>query len=345
MSIGTTSWERAEKVVLEWEFRGTTEPEEPPKTLSEAFDELFLDADRRGLSAATLEKYRLVRRRLEAYAGASKIQFVDELTVSDIRQFCAGLPHNGISAVKELERLKSVFRFFHENGWIRRNPATPLRNPVVEQRPTMPFEPDEVDRIYEACKLYTDNYGQTEQDNAVRLRAFVLVLRYTGLRISDVVGLRRDQVEEDCVFLYTAKTGVPVRVPIPDFVVAALEMAPRTSKDHYFWTGTSKKKSAVGDWQRSLRKLFPLAGVEGGHAHRFRDTFAVELLKRGVPLERVSKLLGHRSVKITEKHYAPWVGQLQQQLEADVRKTWGDPLSKRLTAGTPEVHGNPTFVN
>lgn len=39
----------------------------------------------------------------------------------------------------------------------------------------------------------------------------------------------------------------------------------------------------------------------------FRDTFAVEMLLAGVPLEQVSILLGHKSVKITEKHYAPWV--------------------------------------
>jgi len=56
------------------------------------------------------------------------------------------------------------------------------------------------------------------------------------------------------------------------------------------------------------RKALEAKGVKfaKGHAHRFRDTFAVELLLAGVPLERVSILLGHTSVKITEKHYAPW---------------------------------------
>jgi site-specific recombinase XerD len=53
-----------------------------------------------------------------------------------------------------------------------------------------------------------------------------------------------------------------------------------------------------------------------------RDTFAVEMLLAGVPLEQVSKLLGHSSVKTTEKHYAPWVKARQQQLEDSVRKAW-----------------------
>ena len=65
-----------------------------------------------------------------------------------------------------------------------------------------------------------------------------------------------------------------------------------------------------------------LAGVENGHMHRWRDTFAVELLLAGISLEQVSILLGHASVKVTEKHYAPWVKARQEQLEAVVRKTF-----------------------
>ena len=45
------------------------------------------------------------------------------------------------------------------------------------------------------------------------------------------------------------------------------------------------------------------------------DTFAVELLLKGVPMDVVSVLLGHSSIKITEKHYAPWVKARQEQLE------------------------------
>lgn len=68
--------------------------------------------------------------------------------------------------------------------------------------------------------------------------------------------------------------------------------------------------------------MFKEAGIPDGHAHRFRDTFAVDLLKAGVPMERVQMALGHRSIKVTEKHYSPWVRARQEQLEADVRRTW-----------------------
>jgi len=49
---------------------------------------------------------------------------------------------------------------------------------------------------------------------------------------------------------------------------------------------------------------------------RWRDTFAVELLLAGIPLEQVGALLGHASVPVTERHYSPWVKARQEQLEA-----------------------------
>jgi integrase/recombinase XerD len=48
----------------------------------------------------------------------------------------------------------------------------------------------------------------------------------------------------------------------------------------------------------------------------------IELLQAGVPMDRVSVILGHSSIKVTEKHYSPWVRARQEQLEADVRRTW-----------------------
>ena len=91
---------------------------------------------------------------------------------------------------------------------------------------------------------------------------------------------------------------------------------------YYFWSGRGTKKSCVGDYQRAFKKLYELAKVENGHARRWRDTFAVELLLAGVPLEQVSVLLGHQSTKVTERHYSPWVKVRQDQLEESVRKTF-----------------------
>ena len=154
--------------------------------------------------------------------------------------------------------------------------------------------------------------------------------------------LERCRISNGKLFLYTAKTGTPVYCPLPDFVLMALVAVPKVSDKYFFWTGESKVNSATGDWQRRLRGLFKEAGIPSGHAHRFRDTFAVELLKAGVPMERVSMLLGHSSIKVTEKYYSPWVAARQEQLEADVRRTWEALPEMKWT---PEVHEKPEGAN
>jgi integrase/recombinase XerD len=75
--------------------------------------------------------------------------------------------------------------------------------------------------------------------------------------------------------------------------------------------------------------VFKEAGIPDGHAHRCRDTFAVGLLQAGVRMERVSVLLGHSSIKVTEKHYSPWVRAHQDQLEADVWRSWARQISEQ----------------
>jgi integrase len=109
-----------------------------------------------------------------------------------------------------------------------------------------------------------------------------------------------------------------VYVPLPSFVVEALEACPRISERYWFWTGVGSKETLAGNWRRTFSRLCKIAGVQAGHPHRFRDTLAVELLLEGVPIERVSILLGHSSVKITERHHAPWGGRVRR----NSKRTW-----------------------
>ncbi|MBM3775930.1 MAG: hypothetical protein FJW37_12335 [Acidobacteria bacterium] len=244
------------------------------------------------------------------------------------------------------ERMKAFFRFAHESGWATKNPACKLKNPEVRQPPTMPFTQDEMISILAACEKYPDNYGRTGQINAKRLRAFILLLRYSGLRIGDAATCARDRLVADRLFLCTQKTNVPVYCKLPPFVVEASDSVPPVSERHFFWTSEGEPDTVAGNYRRSLRKLFQLAGVHGGHPHRFRDTFAVEQLLAGTRIEHVSVLLGHSSIRVTEKHYAPWVRARQEQLEAEQERSWArDPVALALTKGTPEVHAEREAVN
>jgi hypothetical protein len=81
----------------------------------------------------------------------------------------------------------------------------------------------------------------------------------------------------------------------------------RNPTSFYFWSGHGLKKTRVGNYQHASKKVYEIAQVQKGHAHRMRDTFAVELLLAGVSIDQVAALLGHSSTRITEKHYSPWV--------------------------------------
>lgn len=193
-----------------------------------------------------------------------------------------------------------------------------------------------------ACEKFTDWHGQPDQENARRLRAFILFLRYSALRIGDAASCAVDRLQGNRLFLYMQKTGVPVYVPLPPFVIDALEACPRKSEHYWFWTGVGSKDTMAGNWRRTFRRLCEIAEVKGGHPHRFRDTLAVELLLQDVPMERVSILLGHSSIKVTEKHYAPWVHARQAQLEADLVRAWrNDPVAQMETLRSEQTSENP----
>lgn len=341
-SLRLRDWQKANEKAREWEAQGKAEieAEKPePTTVKAACDSFLSDAKARKLREPTLYKYRLLFRQLQDFCEGAGVRFIEEIDLEFCRRFRESWKHNNFSALKTLERLKAFFRFCKESEWMKKDPARKLKKPQVKDLPTLPFDNEEMGKILAACDGYNAEHPTAGRLQALRVKALVLLLRYSGLRIRDAVTLERSCVVDGKVHLYQAKTGTPVYCPLPPVVVRALECC--SGSRHFFWTGESNPKSAVGDWQRTLRRVFKLAKVPGGHAHRFRDTFAVELLKAGVPLDRVSVLLGHQSTRITEKHYSPWVRERQEQLEADVRRTWALPQTK----GTQEVHGESRAVN
>jgi len=334
-SLRRRNWESALDLARQWEAEDREpQPEVAPLTIEAATQAWLDDAEARGLRAGTMDKLKVLVKQFREFARCRGVLCLLAFALEDLRAFRASWADAPLAASKKLERLRSFYRFAQESAWVPENLAAKLRRPVVPVKPTLPFSPDEMQAMLGACDFYPDKL------NALRLRALVLLLRYSGLRIGDAASLPVSRIQAGSLFLYTAKTGTPVRLPLPPVVLDALAMVPRVSAAHYFWSGESKKETLPWIWGRSLAKLFKLAKVKNGHAHRLRDTFAVELLQRGVPIERVSMLLGHSSIKTTEKHYNPWIRARQEQLEADVRGSWGaDAGVLAATKGTPRVHG------
>jgi integrase/recombinase XerD len=284
-------------------------------TIEQACDKFIQDGEARGLREPTLYKFRLLFKQLKQFAADKGLVFVSDLSVDDIRQFRASWPNKNFAARKKFENLRAFMRFCNVSGWIATNPALALKPSKTVDKQIVPITKAEFASILKACDDYPD------KQNRIRLRAVVLVMRFSGLRIRDVVTLRKDHIKNGKLFLRTAKTGTDVFCPLPPEVIAALN-AIKTEGDYYFWSGTSKPKSAVGDYQRALRTLFDNAGTPRVHAHLFRHTFATELLTAGNSLETVAALLGHGSTKITEKSYSHWVKGRQEKLEEAVKNSW-----------------------
>lgn len=323
-SLNTTDWDAAQRMIGEWIKAGQVGPQTEAQTIANAASAFLVDLAVRGLSLATIIKYRLLlERRLVRWAEEERSPYLKGLTLEMLTRFRTTWPDAPLAMARNQERLKSFFRWCTKRGWMTGDPAADLSPIRVRHDPTLPFTKEEVARILAACDEYPTNnaYGY---DLRARVKAFVMVLLYTGLRIGDATTLAWERIKDGKVDLYTQKTGTHVYIPLPPVAVAALD-ALRSTNRYVFWTGRSTVKTAVTGWERSLSKLFRLAKVDGGHAHRFRDTFAVELLIRGVELADVSILLGHSSVQITEKHYAPWVSARQRRIETIVRQIW-EPL-------------------
>jgi site-specific recombinase XerD len=323
-SLNLTSWEAASDLVNAWTAAGeigVVKPDAP--TVKEAVASFFEDATARKLKDATIGKYKvLLEKQLLPWCQTRGYVRLKQLGVDELTKFRASWADGPLSMRKKQERLAAFFHFCRMREWVKSNPVLSIKLPEASQSPTLPFTRDEVKSIVEAADAYPtrNSFGH---DNRARVKAFVLLLRHSGLRIRDVVCMKRDRISDDGkLFLYTQKTGTPVWLPLPPGALEAVRSIKNGSSDFFFWTGRGLEKSAVADWQRTLRRLFKLANVEEGHAHRMRDTFAVELLLVGVPIETVSILLGHGSVKITERHYAPWVQARQHKLEEAVRKAW-----------------------
>lgn len=347
-SLDTSDWERAQDIVRKWESEGrgplpAAEERGEAMTVSRACQQIVDDAEARSLRPDTIAKYKLLSRELEAFARGRKIATFADFDLSSLLAFRASWKNANLGALKKLERLRCFFRFARDNGWVAENLPEKIKSPRVTMRPTLPFTQQQMTGILKAAADRVAEVQSQGKDNARRLRGLILLLRYSGLRIGDATSCSIDRLVDGKLRLYTQKTGTHVHCPLPEFIVKELDALPRRSERFWFWSGAGDVHSLVTKWEELLRTIFDDAGITDGHAHRFRDTFAVDLLLAGVPLERVAIMLGHSSVRITEKHYSPWVRARQEQAEADVRLTWKrDPLVIMGNAGLASSETNHT---
>jgi site-specific recombinase XerD len=304
-------------------------PVEPdrPAMVRQSIETFLSDKQGQNLNASVLGKYRRELGRLREFCEQRGKFYLPEIGLADLTEFRLSWESDYPSSItrqKVQERLRAFFRYALHAGFIQKNPAVAMSAIKAEQAPTLPLTSEQFKNLLAAVpKVFGD------QIKAARVRGLILCMRFSGLAIGDAVSLERSKIQLDPrknltrIVTSRAKTGVDISVPIPPNVADELLAVANGNRRYVFWqTGNGQPQSAVKKWHKDLRVVFDKAGIIGGHPHQLRDTAAVEWLNSGIPLEEVSRLLGHSSIKTTEKHYAPWVKSRQDRLDKLVIATW-----------------------
>ena len=287
----------------------------PAHTVATAVKDYIADAKRRKLQASTVRSYEATfKPLLEKF---DKLALPD-LTIDRLRTYYQARKIKPRTERKEVEHLRAFGAFCIDRGWIAINPAKKLKPPLAEDVATMPLSPAEVRKLLTACDRMRGMWAEEAPAIRRRARALILTLLYSGLRISDVARLKRSALDPKTghLTLRVMKTGVPLKVLLHGDAIQALGKLPSyRNPTYYFWSGNGGLRAATGSLRRTVERIGKLAGIHA-HPHRFRDTFAVELLTQGADIRTVQQLLGHESVRTTEKHYAYFVAAHQALLDS-----------------------------
>lgn len=325
---GTRSWAEAERLKreLEDQLTGIAPVATAGQDLEGAIKVFIQDKTNQGFTPKLVDKYRRELDRFSAYCnkhGVYTVQRIDQATLTGYASTWAEQYPASLTRSKVRERLIGFLRFCYQAEWITRVPK--LSKVAVDQEPTLPLTSAEYEKL-----LDQTHATFADSSHGPRVRALIQLMRWTGLAIRDALTLKRSEIVEDKargVFLVVTsrqKTGTHVSVPIPPAVAADILKTANGNPTYLLWSGKGVEESATKNMAKHLATLFDDAGIKGGYmkSHRLRDTFAVDLLEKGVPLEEVSKLLGHESIKTTERSYSQWVKGRQDRLVELVTGTW-----------------------
>ncbi|MGA9511148.1 MAG: tyrosine-type recombinase/integrase, partial [Candidatus Sulfotelmatobacter sp.] len=297
--------ERAKQAKLHtWEEEAMGKPAPRAKmTVAEAAALYIADKKQQGLDVGTISKNKRTVDRLVEFCDRQGINLLTMVTSEHLIAYRATWEWYEATESRKNEqtRLKSFFRWAHAHDFTPKNPAAQLSSIKGDREQTKPFEPEEMKAIVAAIP----DSGLTDYASR-RVRALALLMRHSGLSIIDAASLAREELQqtgkdEYAVMRRRLKTGILVTNPLPTEVATELLALTNSNPKYFFWTGKGSEKTIAGKFTNQLQKVFVKAEIADGHAHRFRDTAAVELLKAGVDIRDVQKFLGHSSLATTEE--------------------------------------------
>ena len=281
----------------------------------------------KGCSAKTLKAYRTGLVMILRNIGKT----VDDITADDIRYYLAiRQRRDGISkttADNELRYLRSFFQYLVADELVSRNPTAKVDRIKGDRLRKEAFTDIEIEKI-------------RIKANGEREKAIVETLLSTGCRVSELVGIKIDDIDGNRVLVHGkgAKDRI-VYLNAKAMVAIELYLSQRSDDNPYLFPGgkfeeAAKKRGGkprdMVDWwkhpesinpdnhldagtvEAMMRKIAKKAGIERANPHKFRRTCATMALRRGMPIEQVSKMLGHEEISTTQIYLDLSEGELEQ---------------------------------
>jgi integrase/recombinase XerD len=260
---------------------------------------------RRGASPHTVENYRRDLQHLCDWLEALEVTSWDAVTRTTVRRWIAWMHGEGYapaSIARKLSALRSLFRYLVREDLVSASPM--LLVPAPKGRQTLPsvLTVEEIERLLAAPDATTPL--------GIRDRCLFEVLYATGLRVSELLGLRVDQIDWTRRSIQVLGKGSKERIVlVGDLAVDALERYVHEARpllegdatcDALFLSHLGKALSVRGFHLVLQRHLAHCGIARRVTPHTLRHSFATHLLEGGADLRTVQELLGHASVSTTQ---------------------------------------------
>lgn len=233
----------------------------------------------------------------------------DAVNTYHIRKYLSDMKDGGncdnyISNIRST--LLPFFAWLQNEELIRTNPCKNISKIKVPSVVRMPYSKTDLELMYKAC------------DNPRDL-ALIHFLRATGCRIAETCALNRSEIDfrnNECVVY--GKGAKERTVFLDSVAVMYLQdyLDTRTDTLDALFIGKGTERITPQGVRAMMKRLEEKCGLENIHPHRFRRTFATNLIERGMPIEDVAKLMGHSDISTTMKY----VYQSKSKIKAEYKK-------------------------
>ncbi|MFP5246823.1 MAG: site-specific tyrosine recombinase XerD, partial [Thermoanaerobaculia bacterium] len=266
---------------------------------------IFLDylAVEKGLAKNSLAAYSVDLRHFGHWLNDQDIDLARVERIHIVKYF-QSLRAAGISArsvARALAAIRGLFRFLVAERHLKKDPTENLENPKLWSTLPKSIPPDEVEALLAAPDRSTPD--------GLRDAAMLELLYATGLRVSELIKVRIDEVVMDAGFLRTIGKGskeriVPFGDTAKDVILQFLEKGrPELDKHgdpHLFLSRRGRPMTRQSFWMKIVRHARD-AGVKSHISpHVLRHSFATHLLENGADLRSVQMMLGHADISTTQ---------------------------------------------